>query len=135
MRNRSPKRKSEPEAAPIEHYARLADEFGSPRRGRYTAVDEGRPMTSGRFWLQPLSLFILSLMALMMVSSVHLWRLGWFGYWFGAKSAQVDMSSKRWQLDGRKAAPVDPMITDSEARDVDGGSPAVDEEDAIPVTD
>jgi hypothetical protein len=135
MRNRSLKRKSEPTVAPVEHYARLADEFGSPRRGRYTAVDEGRPMTGSRFWLQPLTLFILSLLALLLVSSAQLWRLGWFGVWFGAKSAQVDRSSKRWQLDGRKSAPASPMITASEEREVDGGPPADDEEDVVPVTD
>jgi hypothetical protein len=134
MRKRSPKRASEPASASTEHYARIADDFGSPRRGRYTAVDEGRPMTGARFWLQPLTLFILSLLALVLVSGVQLWRLGWFGVWFGAKSAEVDLSSKRWQLDGRRAAPADTEMTDIDEPDVDR-APQPEEIDAPPVTD
>lgn len=134
MRKRSPKRASEPKSASAEHYARIADDFGSPRRGRYTAVDEGRPMTGARFWFQPVTLFFLSLMALVMVSGVQLWRLGWFSVWFGAKSAQVDKSSKRWQLNGRQAAPVAADITEIDEPDVDR-APQPEEVDAPPVTD
>ena len=90
MRIRSPKRARQGKVDRADHYTRMADEFGTPRRGRYTASDDGAPMTGGRFWLQPISLFILSIVALVLVSSLQLWRLGWFGVWFGAKSAQVD---------------------------------------------
>ncbi len=130
MRIRSPKRARQGKVDRADHYTRMADEFGSPRRGRYTASDDGRPMTGGRFWLQPLTLLILSLLALVLVSGLQLWRLGWFGVWFGEKSAHVDSSSKRWQLDGRKAAPVDPVITDD-----DRSTPEPEEVDAPPVTD
>ena len=68
MRFRLPKRGSKPDAVKAEHYARLGDNFGSPRRGRYINGDEGQPITGGRFWLQPLTLFILSLLALVLVS-------------------------------------------------------------------
>ena len=105
MRNRSLKRDSEPQADPADHYTRLADEFGSPRRGRYTAVDEGRPMTGTRFWLQPLTLFILSLHALIVVGGLQLWRMGILDPIFGPKSAVVDKSSKRW-IQNDRAAPV-----------------------------
>lgn len=135
MRIRSPKRAREHKADPADQYTRMADEFGTPRRGRYTASDDGGPMTGGRFWLQPLTLFILSLLALVLVSSLQLWRLGWFGVWFGAKSAQVDRSSKRWQLDGRRAAPVDPVITDGDDPGADRSTPEPEEIDAPPVTD
>jgi hypothetical protein len=135
MRKRSLKRASEPQSASTEHYARIADDFGRPRRGRYTASDDGAPMTGSRFWFQPVTLFFLSILALLMVSGLQLWRLGWFGVWFGAKSAQVDKSSKRWQLDGRRAAPVDAEVTDIDEPDIDRSPPQFEEIDAPPVTD
>ncbi len=133
MRFRLPKRGGDPTGAKAEHYARLGENFGSPRRGRYINGDEGG--NGGRFWLQPLTLFILSLLALALVSGVQLWRLGWFGVWFGAKSAQIDQSPKRWQLDGRRAAPVDPAVPDDDGRGSDSAPPDFEEIDAPPVTD
>lgn len=135
MRFRLSKRGSDSNAVKAEHYARLGENFGSPRRGRYTNADDGRMMSGGRFWLQPLTLFILSLLALVLVSGVQLWRLGWFGVWFGAKSAQVDNSPKRWQLDGRRASPVDPAVPDDDGRGSDSAPPDFEEVDAPPVTD
>ena len=135
MRFRLPKRGSKPDAVKAEHYARLGDNFGSPRRGRYINGDEGRSVGGDRFWLQPLTLFILSLLALVLVSGVQLWRLGWFGVWFGAKSAQIDNAPKRWQLDGRKAAPLDPAVPDDDGRGRDSGPPEFEEVDAPPVAD
>ena len=92
-------------------------------------------MTGARFWFQPVTLLFLSLMVLVLVSSLQLWRLGWFSVWFGAKSAQVDQSSKRWQLDGRRASPVDADITEIEEPDVDQVAPPFEEIDAPPVKD
>ena len=135
MRFRLSKRGRDRDGVKAEHYARLGENYGSPRRGRYTNIETGQPIAGGRFWLQPLTLFILSLLALVLVSGIQLWRLGWFGVWFGAKSAQVDPSPKRWQLDGRKAAPVDPAVPDDDGRGSDSGPPEFEEVDAPPVTD
>ena len=111
MRNRTPKRANKRGADPAEHYTRLADDFGFSR-GAYRAVDDGRP--SGHILLQPLSLFILSLLALVLVCGVQLWRMGTFDVIFGNKSAVVDHSSKRWMLNGRSARVADDRVTDVE---------------------
>jgi hypothetical protein len=133
MRNRSPKRASESKAERAAHYKRLADDYGAPRRGRYTQANEGRPMSGRQFWFQPLTLFILSLIALFFVSMIQLYRFGVFDPIFGPKSATVDTSSKRWQLDGRRAAPAD--AAPSERDESDNPPPAFEEIDAPPVTD
>jgi hypothetical protein len=128
MRNRSPKRASELKPDPAAHYNRLADEFGMPRGGTYHARDAGRPMTGRHFWLQPLTLFILSLLALVLVSSLQLWRLGWFSVLFGAKSAEVDRSSKRWLLNGRSARTADDRTLNAPEPDIDRGPAPADDE-------
>ena len=132
MRNRSLKRDSEPQADPADHYTRLADEFGSPRRGRYTAVDEGRPMTGARFWLQPLTLFILSLLALIVVGGLQLWRMGILDPIFGPKSAIAAKASKRWMANGRAAPVADDRVIDGEEPDIDRGPPAAEDADDAP---
>jgi hypothetical protein len=114
MRKRSPKGKDQP----VEHYTSLAAEFGYSR-GAYRAIDAGRPMSRTRLLLQPLSLFILSLLALVLVCGVQLWRMGTFDVIFGAKSAVVDRSSKRWMLNGRAARIADDRVTGVEAPDTD----------------
>ncbi len=114
MRNRTPKRANKRGADPAEHYTRLADDFGFSR-GAYRAVDDGRP--SGHILLQPLSLFILSLVALVLVCGVQLWRMGTFDAVFGSQSAVVDKSSKRWMLNGRAARVSDDRVADAEEPD------------------
>ncbi len=100
MRNRSPKGAGNGKGHSAEHYTRLAEEFGFARSG-YRAIDEGRPMSRIRFLLQPLSLFIMSLTALVLVCGIQLWRMGMFDPLFAAKSAVVDKAPKRWLLNGR----------------------------------
>jgi hypothetical protein len=117
MGNRSPKGKGRP----AEHYSSLATEFGYSR-GSYRAIDEGRPMSRTRLLLQPLSLFIMSLIALVLVCALQLWRMGTFDPIFGAKSAVIDKSSKRWLLNGRAARVSDDRVV------------AVDEPDAALTT-
>jgi hypothetical protein len=107
---------------PTEHYTRLADEFGMPRGGHYTASDDGRPMTGARFWLQPVTLFILSLLALVVVGGAQLWRMGLFDPIFGPKSAQMDKGSKRWMANGRSARPAADVVEVDEP-DIDRGPP------------
>ena len=126
MRSRSPKRASDLKPDPAEHYTRLADEFGMPRGGRYTMTDDGRPITGARFWLQPLTLFILSLIALVAVCAVQFWRLGVFDPIFGPKGALVDTSSKRWILNGRSARPA--TVSALAEPDIDRGPAPVDDQ-------
>lgn len=127
MRKSSPQRARDPKPDPTEHYTRLADEFGMPRGGRYTATDDGRPMTGARFWLQPVTLFILSLLALVVVGGAQLWRMGLFDPIFGAKSAQVEKGSKRWLLNGGSARPA-PDVVNVDEPDVDQGPPPPEDE-------
>lgn len=135
MRNRSPKRASESKAERAARFTRLADDYGAPRRGRYTQGNEARPMSGRQFWFQPLTLFILSLIALVLVSTAQLYRFGVFDPIFGPKSATVDPSSKRWQLNGRRAAPVEAAPSERDEADAENGPPAFEEIDAPPVTD
>lgn len=120
MRRRSPKRDRDLKPDPTAHYTRLADEFGMPRGGHYTASDNGRPMTGARFWLQPVTLFILSLLALVVVGGTQLWRMGVFDPIFGPKSAQTDKSSKRWMANGRAVRPAADVVEVDEP-DIDRG--------------
>ena len=129
MRKRSPQRGRDLKPDPTEHYTRLADEFGMPRGGRYTASDDGRPMTGARFWLQPVTLFILSLLALVVVGGAQLWRIGLFDPIFGPKSAQMEKGSKRWMANGRSARPAADVVNVDEP-DIDRGPPPEPEDDA-----
>ena len=130
MRNRSPKRASNEKGNHTDHYTRLADDFGFTRRGHYRVSDNGKLMTGSRFWLQPLTLFILSLIALVMVCAVQLWRMGTFDGVFGARSAQIDPSSKRWMLNGRSARTADDRVRNPQEPDIDRGPPDEEEEAA-----
>lgn len=109
MRNRSPKGESKKDRHSADHYSRLADDFGYVR-GAYRAIDEGRPMSRIRLLLQPLSLFIISLIALVLVCGLQLWRMGMFDPLFAAKSAMVDKAPKRWLLNGRATRVADDRI-------------------------
>ncbi len=114
MRNRSDKGTGKRGHA-VEHYTRLAEEFGFSR-GPYRTPDDRRTPGGQHMLLQPLSLFIMSLIALVLVCAVQLWRMGTFDSVFGARSAVVEKGSKRWLLGGharrvrddRKAAPAKP---------------------------
>lgn len=77
-------------------------------------------MSRTRFLLQPLSLFILSLLTLVLVCGVQLWRMGTFDGIFGAKSAVVDKSSKRWMLNGRAPRVADDRVAGAEESDTAG---------------
>jgi hypothetical protein len=109
MRNRSAKGASEEDGHSADHYTRLAEDFGFARSG-YRAIDEGRPMSRIRFLLQPLSLFVMSLTALVLVCGLQLWRMGMFDPLFAAKSAVVDKAPKRWLLNGRATRVSDDRI-------------------------
>lgn len=126
MRNRGSKRARDLKPDPTEHYTRLADEFGVPRGGHYTASDDGRPLTGARFWLQPVTLFILSLLALVVVGGAQLWRMGLFDPVFGPKSAQVEKGSKRWMVNGRSARPAAEVVN-TEEPDIDRVPPPEDD--------
>jgi Co/Zn/Cd efflux system component len=116
MRNRSPKRASELEADPVEHYTRLADDFGYSRH--YRSRDDGRQHNSRRLMLEPLSLFIFAVLALLAVIATQMWQWGVFDPIFGSKSAVVDTSSKRWQLNGRAARVADDRVVEVDEPDV-----------------
>ena len=127
MRNRSAKGKGDAKGHSDEHYTMLAEEFGHARRG-YRAIDEGRALSGGRLLLQPLSLFIMSLLALVFLCGVQLWRMGIFDPLFAAKGAVVDKSSKRWLLNGHapRAAYDGPAVI-AEPEQVIPDKPADDE--------
>ena len=76
--------------------------------------------------MQPLSLFILSLIALVVVSGIQLWRLGMFDSVFGPKSAQVEKGSKRWMASGRSPRPAADAVA-AEEPDIDRGPPPEDD--------
>jgi hypothetical protein len=128
MRKKSPQRARDLKPDATEHYTRLADEFGMPRGGRYTATDDGRPMTGARFWFQPVTLFILSLIALALVGGAQLWRMGLFDSIFGPKSAQVEKGSKRWMLNRNSARSAADVVNVDEP-DYDHGPPPPPSED------
>ena len=112
MRNRALIRASELKADPVEHYTRLAEDFGYSRRGYYKAADDGKPMSGGRLMTQPLSLFILSLLALIAVSAAHLWQRGVFDGLFPSTGATVDPASKKWLVNGGAARVPNDRVTD-----------------------
>ena len=51
--------------------------------------------------MRPLSLFLMSLMALVLLCAIQLWRQGIFSPLFANKGAVVDRSAKSWILNGR----------------------------------
>ena len=51
--------------------------------------------------MRPLSLFLMSLMALVLLCAIQLWRQGIFSPLFANKGAVVDRSPKSWILNGR----------------------------------
>ena len=79
------------------HFDSLAAEFGH-KRGVSANRESGRPVGLGTLLLQPLSLFILSVMALAMVLGVKYWRAGAFDHLFAPRGAVVDVAPKRWML-------------------------------------
>ena len=76
-------------------------------------------MNSGQFLLQPLTLFILAVLALLIVSAVQLWRIGAFEPIFGDKAAVVDRGSKRWMMNGRAAPAADHPLDTAEPANED----------------
>jgi Co/Zn/Cd efflux system component len=123
MRNRSPKRASELEADPVAHYTRLADDFGYSRH--YRTHNDGKPKGNRRLMLEPLSLFIFAVLALLAVIATQMWQWGVFDPIFGSKSAIVSTSSKRWQLNGRAA-----RVADDRTAAADEPDAAADEDNA-----
>jgi hypothetical protein len=132
MRNRSPKGAGKKDGHSADHYTRLAEDFGFARSG-YRAIDEGRPMSRIRFLLQPLSLLIISLIALVIVSGLQLWRHGVFDPIFGPKSATVAKGPKRWMLNGRATRVGDDRVVEIDEPDIDRGPPPPPEGDVVPV--
>jgi hypothetical protein len=132
MRNRSPKGESKKDGHSADHYSRLADDFGYVR-GAYRAIDEGRPMSRLRFFLQPLSLFIISLVALVLLCGVQLYRMGMFDPIFGPKSATVANGPKRWMLNGKAQRVADDRIVVVDEPDIDRGPTPEPEGDVVPV--
>ncbi len=117
MRNRPLPRACDLEADPVEHYTRLAEEFGHSRR-QYKACDDGRSLGGARLMLEPLSLFIFALLALIAVAALQLWRIGAFDPVFGTQSARVDPAPKQWLLNGHA-----PRVADDRA--LDRGDPEI----------
>ena len=134
MANRSPKGATKKGSRAAEHYTRLADDFGFARGG-YRAIDEGRAMSRMRFFLQPLSLFIMALIALVLLSGVQLYRVGMFDAIFGPKSAAVPAGPKRWLLNGHARRVADDRMVNGDEPDVDRGPPPEPEGVVEPVKD
>jgi hypothetical protein len=66
MRIRVPKHRRKIGGDPANHYSRLADDIGHNRRS-YRAIDDGKPLGAAALLFQPLSLFLISLMALVLL--------------------------------------------------------------------
>ena len=130
MRKRALPRASDLQADPVEHYTRLAEEFGHSRRGHYRAADDGKPVSGGRLMTQPLSLFILSLLALILVGTAHLWQRGMFDGLFPSNGATVDPASKRWLMNGGAA-----RVAEKRVADVDDAEAVEPEPEFTPVDD
>ena len=81
-------------------------------------------MNSGQFLLQPLTLFILAVLALLIVSAVQFWRIGAFEPIFGDKAAVVDRGSKRWMMNGHAARADSRVTITQEPADDEDESPA-----------
>ena len=127
MAIRSTQRARELKADAAEHYTRLAEEFGHARRG-YRSVDNGGPGGREILW-QPLSLFIMALMALIMVCGLQAKRLGMFDFILGSGSAQAPTGSKRWMMNGRAHRVADDRTAaarDPDGDDDNGGDPGDD---------
>ncbi len=130
MRKRAPQRASDPKADPVEHYTRLAEDFGYSHRGYYKSAHDGKPVSGGRLMTQPLSLFILSLLALIMVGTAHLWQGGVFDGLFPSRGPKVDPASKKWQVNGGAARVAAERVTN-----VDESEAAEPEPEFTPVDD
>ena len=132
MRIRLQKRERDVGAEPASHYARLADDIGHSRKS-YRAIDDGKPLSGTMLLLRPLSLFLMSLMALVLLCAVQLWRQGVFSPLFANKGAIVDRSPKSWILNGRAPRvederlarrPVKPAEVEAPVEDGDVESPS-----------
>lgn len=134
MAKRAPKGADKKNGRATEHYTRLAEDFGYARRG-YRAIDEGRAKSRFRFLLQPLSLFITSLIALVLVCGVQLYRMGMFDAILGPKSATVAKGPKRWMLNGHARRVADDRSVEVDEPDIDRGPPPIEEGVVEPVKD
>ena len=134
MANRSPKGANKKDGGAVEHYTRLADDFGYARGG-YRAIDDGRGMSRLRFFLQPLSLFIMALVALVFLCGIQLYRMGTFDAIFGPKSATIAMGERRWQLNGHAKRATDDHVVNMDEPDVDRGPPQAPEGVVEPLKD
>ena len=134
MRIRLQKRERDVGAEPASHYARLADDIGHSRKS-HRAVDDGKPLSGTMLLLRPLSLslslFLISLMALVLLCAIQLWRQGVFSPLFANKGAIVDSSTKSWILNGRAPRVEDNRLVRGHVKPVEDAAPVEDGEDEI----
>lgn len=131
MRIRLQKRERDVGAEPAGHYARLADDIGHSRKS-YRAIDDGKPLSGTMLLLRPLSLFLMSLMALVLLCAIQLWRQGVFSPLFANKGAVVDSSPKSWILNGRAPRVEDDRLARRPVKSVEVAAPVEDGEDETP---
>jgi hypothetical protein len=132
MRIRLQKRARDVGADPANHYARLADDMGHARKA-YRATDDGKPLSGAMLLMQPLSLFLMSLMALVLLCAIQLWRQGMFPPLFANKGAVVDGAPKNWILNGRARRVEDDRLVRSPAKPLTQvAAPAEDDEEDTP---
>ena len=127
MRIRLQKRERDVGAEPASHYARLADDIGHSRKS-YRAVDDGKPLSGTMLLLRPLSLFLMSLMALVLLCAIQLWRQGVFSPLFANKGAIVDSSPKSWILNGRAPRVEDERLARRPVKPAEVAAPGEDGE-------
>ena len=130
MRIRLQKRERDVGAEPASHYARLADDIGHSRKS-YRAVDDGKPLSGTMLLMRPLSLFLISLIALVLLCAIQLWRQGVFLPLFANKGAIVDSSTKSWILNGRAPRVEDNRLVRGHVKPVEDAAPVEDGEDEI----
>ena len=128
MRIRLQKRARDVGAEPASHYARLADDIGHSRKS-YRAVDDGKPLSGTMLLMRPLSLFLISLMALVLLCAIQLWRQGVFSPLFANKGAIVDSSPKSWILNGRAPRVEDERLARRPVKSAEVAAPGEDGED------
>lgn len=102
---------------------------------RLSYRSEGRARSPGnRFWLfEPLALFILSLILLVLLCGVQLYRMGKFDAVFGPKSATMAKGSKSWMQNGRARRIADDRLVNIDEPDIDRGPPPAPEGVVEPV--
>ena len=129
-RNRAPgnlvaRHASDPErrdvAAHTDYDVMLRHDLGGRRTNSYRAIDDGGPDSAAALLMRPLSLFLMSCVALAIVLAVWAWQSGFIGQFLPDRGAVTPVERMRWTTGGRERTlrPEEPL------RVVDHDAPAV----------